>query len=206
MTQYLEIFSVIFGILSVWYARKENILVFPFGIINVSIFIFLFFQKELYANAGINFVYLVTNVYGWYNWSRPKKDDKQLQITKNTSKQNFFFAALALVIYVIVILILRWANKDNTEYLHSYKPWIDTLNTSLFLCATILMTTKKLENWLFWIIGNVVSIPIFLSQGMYFVSLQYAVFLVLAIMGYIEWKKKAESVNVETMHASSENE
>lgn len=193
--KYLEILAVIFGILSVWYARKEKILVFPFGIISVAIFIYIFFAGKLYANAGINVVYLLTNAYGWYNWARPQKDDKHLQITKNTTKQNIMIAVLAVVIYFGVILLLRWYNRNDENYLHSYFPWFDTLNTSFFLCATILMTVKKLENWVFWIAGNVISIPFFLTQGLYFTSFQYAVFLVLAILGYVEWKKKAEEVN-----------
>ena len=193
--KYLEILAVVFGILSVWYARKEKILVFPFGIISVAIFIYIFFVGRLYANAGINIGYLLTNIYGWYNWLRPQKDNKQLQITKNSAKQNIMIAVLAVVIYFGVILLLRWYNRNDENYLHSYFPWFDTLNTSFFLCATILMTVKKLENWVFWIAGNVISIPFFLTQGLYFTSFQYAVFLVLAILGYIEWKKKAEEVN-----------
>jgi len=187
---YIELVAVVFGILSVWYARKENILVFPFGIISVGIFVFIFFTNRLYANAGINIVYLLTNVYGWYNWSRPQKEDEKLQITKNSAKQNIMISLFAVIIYVAVILLLRWYNRNDATYLHAIAPWIDTLNTSFFLCATVLMTVKKLENWIFWILGNVISIPFFLSQGLYFTSFQYAVFFVLAVMGYVEWKKK----------------
>ena len=193
--KHLEIIAVIFGILSVWYARKERILVFPFGIISVAIFIYVFFVGKLYANAGINVVYLLTNVYGWYNWSRPQKDNEQLQITKNSVKQNIGIGILAVLIYFGVIFLLRWYNRNDANYLQSYFPWFDTLNTSFFLCATILMTVKKVENWLFWIFGNVISIPFFLTQGLYFTSFQYGVFLVLSILGYLEWKKKAETVN-----------
>lgn len=193
--KYLEIIAVIFGILSVWYARKERILVFPFGIISVAIFIYIFFAGKLYANAGINVVYLLTNVYGWYNWARPQKDNEQLQITKNSAKQNITIGFLAVLIYFGVIFLLRWYNRNDASYLQSYFPWFDTLNTSFFLCATILMTVKKVENWLFWILGNVISIPFFLTQGLYFTSFQYGVFLVLSVLGYLEWKKKAESVN-----------
>lgn len=192
---YLEIVAVIFGILSVWYARKENILVFPFGIINVVIFIYIFFVKKLYANAGINLVYLITNIYGWYNWARPQANDEKLKITSNSTKQNVWMITAAIAVYFLILWILIAANRTDLKYVHSYLPWIDASNSTLFLFATILMTIKKVENWIYWIVGNLISIPIFLIQGLYFTSIQYAVFLALAISGYIEWKKKDKISN-----------
>lgn len=189
-----EITAVIFGIASVWYARKENILVFPMGIISVLIFIYIFFSGRMFANAGINIVYFFTNVYGWYNWSRKNNEEHVVKITKNTSGQNILIVLFAVVFYVAVLFLLRWYNRADADYLQSSKSWMDALNSSLFLCATVLMTVKKLENWYFWIAGNVVSIPIFIIQGFYFTSFQYAVFLVLALSGLKEWKKKTTSV------------
>ena len=86
--------------------------------------------------------------------------------------------------------MLRWYNRADLEYINSSKSWMDALNSTIFMCATILMTVKKLENWHFWLLGNVISIPIFLVQGYYFVAFQYSVFLILAISGLKEWKKK----------------
>lgn len=187
---WIEIIAVLFGIFSVWYARKENILVFPFGIANVSIYIYICFVSQLFANAGINIVYLISNIFGWYMWTRSGKDDETLQITRNNKKQNVISWISVVFIYVSVFFILRWVNQGDTEYLDSYLPWIDSFNTAFFLVATILMAFKKLESWIFWIIGDIVSIPIFASQGLYFTSIQYSVFLVLAILGWREWKKK----------------
>lgn len=166
---------------------------FPYGIINVSIFIYIFFASRLYANAGINIVYLASNIFGWYMWSRTTDDNGKLQITKNTPTQNIISWVSVIAIYIAVFFILRAANKTDPDYINSYLPWIDSFNTAFFLVATILMAVKKLENWVFWIVGNVVSIPIFASQGLYFTSIQYTVFLVLAILGYKEWKEKTES-------------
>lgn len=194
--KYLEIIAVIFGILSVWYARKERILVFPFGIISVAIFIYLFFIGKLYANAGINIIYLLTNIYGWYNWLRPQKENKQLQITKTSLKENVWLLIGIAMVYVGILFLLQWSNKSDYEYINSLTPWIDTANSTVFFFATILMTIKKVENWLFWIVGNIISIPFFLAQGLYFTSFQYSVFFVLSILGYLEWKKKAEKINV----------
>ncbi len=187
---YLELFAVIFGILSVWYAWKENILVFPFGIINVLIFVYIFFVTKFYANAAINIVYFLTNVFGWYNWSRSQDGEEKLKISRTTGKQNLVILAVTAVLYVIILYVLRQSKAADSEYLNSFMPWIDASNTALFLMATVLMTVKKLENWIFWLAGNLISIPIFLSQGLYFTSIQYAVFLVLATMGFIDWRKK----------------
>ena len=187
LNQIIEIVAVVFGVLSVWYAHKENIWVFPFGIINVLIYIYICITARLYANAGINVVYFLTNVYGWYNWSRSNSEQGTLQISRNSSKQNIIWFLSAIVMYGVIVWILRASHQNDTEYLNSILPWIDGMNTSFFLCATVLMTMKKIENWWFWIAGNVISIPVYFSQGLYFTSLQYTIFLVIAIMGLKEW-------------------
>lgn len=189
---WIELTAAIFGVISVWYARKEKILVFPFGIINVAIYIYICFEARLYANAGINMVYLASNIFGWYMWSRTSDDNQKLQIRRNTPRQQIITWSSVLVIYVAVFLLLRWVNRDDTAYLASWLPRIDAFNTSFFLVATVLMAVKRLENWHFWIIGNIVSIPIYASQGLYFTSGQYTVFLVLAIMGLREWNAKVK--------------
>ena len=189
-SEIIEIIAVVFGVLSVWYAHKENIWVFPLGIINVLIYVYICITARLYANAGINVVYFITNAYGWYNWSRTNDQDGALQISRNTARQNVFWFLSAIVLYVAIVWILRTAHQTDTEYLNSILPWIDGLNTSFFLCATVLMTMKKIENWWFWIAGNIISIPVYFSQGLYFTSFQFAIFLVIAIMGLKEWNKR----------------
>jgi len=190
---WIEPIAALLGILSVWYARKENILVFPFGIASVAIYIYICFAARLYANAGINVVYLVSNLYGWYMWSRTGDDNQKLQISRNNPTQNILSWIAVVVIYASVFFLLRRVNSDDSAYLHSWLPWIDASNTAFFLVATILMAVKKLENWQFWFIGNIVSIPIYASQGLYFTAIQYTVFLVLAILGWREWKEKVRS-------------
>lgn len=190
LNQIIEIVAVVFGVLSVWYAHKENIWVFPLGIINVLIYVYICISARLYANAGINVVYFLTNVYGWYMWSRTNEDQESLQISRNTRKQNALWFLSAIILYGVIVWILRTAHQDDLAYLNSILPWIDGLNTSFFLCATFLMALKKIENWMFWIAGNIISIPIYFSQELYFTSLQYAIFLVIAIMGWREWNTR----------------
>ena len=155
---WLELFAALLGIISVWYARKENILVFPFGIANVLIYVYICFIARLYANAGINVVYLISNIYGWYMWSRTDADSQKLQITRNSPKQSVISWAAVVLIYVAVFFLLRFVNRTDTEYIQSYLPYIDSFNTAFFLVATILMALKKLENWQFWIIGNILIV------------------------------------------------
>lgn len=197
---WIELTAAIFGVISVWYARKEKILVFPFGIINVAIYIYICFEARLYANAGINMVYLASNIFGWYMWSRTGDDNQKLQIRRNSPRQQIITWSSVLLIYVAVFFLLRWVNRDDAAYLASWLPRIDAFNTSFFLVATILMAVKRLENWHFWIIGNIVSIPIYASQGLYFTSGQYAIFLVLAIMGLREWNAKAKRNHAQPDH------
>ncbi len=187
---YLELFAALLGIISVWYARKENILVFPFGIANVLIYVYICLDARLYANAGINAIYFLSNTYGWFMWSRTNENDERLQITRNTKKQNWISWISVAIIYILVLYLLRWANRADIGYIQSYVPFVDSFNAAFFLVATVLMALKKVENWIFWIIGDVISIPIYASQGLYFTSGQYAVFLVLAILGWREWKRK----------------
>ena len=197
---WIELTAAIFGVISVWYARKEKILVFPFGIINVAIYIYICFEARLYANAGINMVYLASNIFGWYMWSRTGDDNQKLQIRRNSPRQQIITWSSVLLIYVAVFFLLRWVNRDDAAYLASWLPRIDAFNTSFFLVATILMAVKRLENWHFWIIGNIVSIPIYASQSLYFTSGQYAIFLVLAIMGLREWNAKAKRNHAQPDH------
>jgi len=197
---WIELTAAIFGVISVWYARKEKILVFPFGIINVAIYIYICFEARLYANAGINMVYLASNIFGWYMWSRTGDDNQKLQIRRNTPRQQVITWSSVLLIYLAVYFLLRWVNREDAAYLASWLPRIDAFNTSFFLVATVLMAVKRLENWHFWIIGNIVSIPIYASQGLYFTSGQYAIFLVLAIMGLREWNAKAKRNHAQPDH------
>lgn len=191
---WLELFAATMGVVSVWFARKENILVFPIGIVNVLIYIYICLVAKLYANAGINLVYFITNAYGWYMWGKTDENDDKISITQNTTLQNIVSWGSIIFIYIAALFVLRYANRMDSGYLNSYLPYIDSFNTAFFLVATVLMVFKKVENWLFWIVGNIASIPIFISQGLYFTAAQYLVLLILAVSGWMEWRRKARLV------------
>ncbi len=186
-TSWLEVFAVIFGILSVWFARKENIWVYPTGIVNVLIYVYLCFYAGLYADMAINAFYFVMSVFGWYNWSRRTGNNDHVPISTLSLVQWVFYVILIAVAYGIIYYVL-------INYTDSTVPRFDSFTTALFIAAMWLMAIKKIENWLLWILGDVLVIPMFAIKGLAFTSVQYIVFLVLAIMGYIEWRKRLNPV------------
>lgn len=188
-TTWLEVVAVIFGILSVWFARKENIWVYPTGIVNVLVYVYLCFFAGLYADMAINAFYFVMSVFGWYNWSRRVDNTHHVPISSLNLKQWFFYIMLIAVAFGAIYYVL-------SNYTDSTVPVFDSFTTSLFIVGMWLMAIKKIENWILWILGDVLVIPMFAIKGLAFTSVQYIVFLVLAVMGYIEWRKRIKSKEV----------
>ena len=179
-----EAIAVLFGILSVWYAKKENILVYPTGIISVLIYIYICFFAKLYADMGINFVYFVMSVYGWYMWSKKDSTVKAvLPISRCSKKDHIINLAMLTVFFVSLSYFL-------SAYTDSNVPVVDSLTTAIFIVGMWLMARKKIENWIYWIIGDLISIPLYFYKDLALTSIQFTVFLVLAILGYTEWRKK----------------
>jgi len=138
---------------------------------------------------GINFFYFLMSVYGWYNWTRKDADAKPIAITWNSKTEQITMASLTIVGFLIIFGLIWLLKQNDLEYIQSYTPYVDSFTTSIFLIAMLLMAMKRVENWIYWIIGNIISIPLYFVKGLVFTSFQYAVFLVLAIKGYYEWKK-----------------
>ncbi len=189
-TTWLEFIAVVLGIASVWYAQRENILVYPTGIVSVLIFVYICFKAMLYADAGINLFYFFTSVYGWYNWTRPREDNKTLAISVNTKTQQWAGIGLTVASFWAIYGLIWIFKHDDADYMQSYIPWADSFTTAIFLVGMLLMARKKVENWTYWIIGDVVSVPLYFARGLVFASFQYVVFLVIAVMGLIEWRRK----------------
>lgn len=188
-TTFLEFVAVIFGLLSVWFAKQEKIWVYPTGIISVLIYIYICFGIKLYADAGINLFYFIMSVYGWYMWSK-KSEKHALKITKSTLN-NWLVSSLMFVLSVLLIIyLLKQFKGGDAEYWSTNVPYIDTFTTAIFIVGMWLMALKKIENWIFWIIGDVISVPLYAYKGLVFTSFQFLVFLVIAVMGYYAWKKK----------------
>ena len=185
----LEIIAVVFGILSVWFSKKNNILVYPTGMISTSIFTYLLFKWSLLGDMMINAYYFVMSVYGWYIWTR-KVNNIITPISKVSSPEKItsliiFFFSLSFV-YGIYNYFDKWG---------SYTSYIDNFTTAIFFVAMWLMANRKIENWIFWIIGNIISIPLYFYKGLTFTSIQYIIFTVIAISGYYTWKKILDNSN-----------
>ena len=178
----LEALGVVFGLLSVWFAKRESILVFPTGIISVLIYVYLCFTTRLYADMAINAYYFVMSVYGWYYWSRKDVSDHQTPITRNSRKEWFWTITILIVSFIILSQLLLYFTDSDV-------PVIDALTTAIFFVGMQLMAKKKIENWLAWIIGDFISIPLYYYKGLVLTSFQFFVFFIIAILGYLTWKK-----------------
>jgi len=206
----LELTAAIFGVTSVSYAKKENILVFPTGIISTIIYVYLLSQWDLYGDLIINIYYTIMSIYGWYMWSRViDKEQQHIPITRTNLKDKIKTFGIFLFTSIFVIVVYRYYNvmpnnlnfTESVEYAYTnmtsgsladfrkITPYLDTFTTGIFFAGMWLMANKKLENWIFWIAGNLVSIPLYFVKGFGFTGIQYIIFLILAILGYIEWKK-----------------
>jgi nicotinamide mononucleotide transporter len=184
----LEIVAVIFGLLSVWYAKKDNILVFPTGLVSTSIFVYLLWKWTLWGDMMINGYYFVMSIYGWYHWTRKKGDTEEFPISKISSSEKRIAIILFIFTVAFVVSVYHYFDKFTTWY-----AYVDTFITGIFFVGMWLMAKRKVENWIFWIIGDVISIPLYFAKGYTFTSFQYIVFTVVAIFGYLEWKKISDS-------------
>ena len=184
MNFFLEFLAVIFGFLSVWFAKGNNILVYPTGILSTSIFVYLLIISELYGDASINGYFFVMSFYGWYFWTRKKSGEIINQISRISLSEKivsvFLFVLAIIVIFSIYYFFDKWA---------TISAYLDTLTTGIFFVAMWLMSRRKIEHWTFWIIGDVLSVPLYIYKGLFLTAIQYFVFTIIAIMGYREWKK-----------------
>ena len=180
----LEIIAVVFGFLSVWFSKQNKIWVFPTGMISTSIFVYLLLKWGLLGDMMINGYYFIMSVYGWYVWTRKIDDTQVTPISKINFKEKkisvaIFFATL-LFVFVIYKTFDKWSD---------WVAYADTITTAIFFVGMWLMAKRKIENWIFWIIGDIISVPLYLYKGFTFTSFQYLGFTFIAIFGYLAWKK-----------------
>ena len=184
----IEVIAVATGLLSVWFSKKINVLVFPIGIISVLLYVFIFIKNGLFANAVINFLYFAISVFGWWNWKRQKSNDEslkseeELKVTTLNKKESvivstiFLLSLFAISIFVPKNLSIRF----------------DYFTSVLGLIAMWLTSIKKVENWIFYLAADIILIPLCIYNGLYLTSVQYVAYTILAIMGYINWNKEAK--------------
>jgi nicotinamide mononucleotide transporter len=184
-TTWLEFIAVITGIASVIYSRKENILVYPVGMVSTGIFVLIYITHGLYADASVNFYYTVMSIIGWVMWARKTDGKKVLTVTASSRKDWINSIIFFLVCWIVLYLLL-------SRFTDSVVPMADSFTSAAAYTGMWLMNKKKLQNWTWWIITDLASIPLNFYKHLVFTSFQYLVFLILAVMGYITWRKKIQ--------------
>ena len=180
----LEGVAVITGLLSVWFAKQDKVWVYPTGMISTAIYVYLLLKAGLLGDFLINAYYFAMSIYGWMFWTQQKEGVTVHQIDKvnfSEKKWSFFLFVLSLIFVGGLYTILgRWA---------SWTAPIDTFTTALFFVGMWLMARRKISHWIYWIVGDLISIPLYLYKGLALTSFQYLIFTLIAIFGYIQWKK-----------------
>lgn len=190
-TRWYEFIAVVFGIASVWFSKKENILVYPVGLVNTILYIFISIQGHLYGEATVNLYYTVVSIYGWLLWA--KKDEIKrpiVQIRFSTAKEWVHQLIFFVFFYIVLFLALNYLKK---EFAPGALPVADAFASATAFTGMWLMARKKVESWYWWIATNIASIPLYFVKGYVFTSFYYLVLLILAVSGLIEWMKKAKS-------------
>ncbi|HEX9514476.1 MAG TPA: nicotinamide riboside transporter PnuC [Puia sp.] len=189
-TSWLEFIAVFAGILSVWFSRSENIWVYPTGLVNTIIYIYLSFKMALLGEASVNFYYTVVSVYGWILWT--KKDRQQqhiLQITRSSGKEGLLQLAFFGAFYIAVFCALTYLKKD---FAPQAIPWADAFASATAYTGMWLMAKKKVESWHWWIATNFSSIPLYFVKHYVFTSVYYLILLIMAVFGLIEWRRRVK--------------
>ncbi len=195
-TTWLEYVAVLFGIASVWFSRKENILVYPVGLINTIIYIYLSFKGSLFGEAAVNLYYTIMSIYGWVLWTRKDRQQKPVVVITWSNKKEWinellFFAAFYIVIFVALTYLKR-------DFAPGAIPWADAFASATAFTGMWLMAKKKVESWYWWIATNIASIPLYFVKHYVFTSVYYFILLLMAIWGLLEWVKRANNKNAKT--------
>ena len=181
----LEFLAFWFGIISVVFAKKQNILVYPTGIICTIITMYLMYKVSLLGHILVNLLYTIISFFGWWNWSRRENNDLVVKVSKFTYND----LTKSLLIFFFIVFIAYFAHNFFATNFEGQIKELDILTSGIFVTAMWLMANKKLENWILWIIGNVITIPLYLSSDKIILSIQYVIFTILAVQAYIEWNK-----------------
>ncbi|HUS00649.1 MAG TPA: nicotinamide riboside transporter PnuC [Chitinophagaceae bacterium] len=188
-TTWLEYIAVLFGIASVWFSRKENILVYPVGLINTIIYIYLSFKGSLFGEASVNLYYTIMSIYGWILWTKKDRQEKHVVVITWSNKKEWinellFFSAF----YIAIFIALTYLKKD---FAPGAIPWADAFASATAFTGMWLMAKKKVESWYWWIATNIASIPLYFVKHYVFTSVYYFILLIMAVWGLTEWTRRA---------------
>ncbi|MFY1045887.1 nicotinamide riboside transporter PnuC [Chryseobacterium sp. GP-SGM7] len=204
----LEASATVFGILSVYFSIVKNIWVYPTGIISTLIYVYILFNFGLLGDCMINVYYTIMSIYGWILWHKNSEDHIHVNVTYATNKE-WLYSGLLFVCSIILVTVIyyykpyidnQFSMKDTSLGLGhlDWANWLDVFTTSTFLVGMWLMAKRRIDNWIFWIIGDLICIPMFIYKGLGITSVQYLVFTVMAVIGYFSWKKSFKENTVKT--------
>lgn len=180
----LECVAVVLGLLSVWFAKRDQIAVYPSGMLSTAIFVYILYQASLLGDMLINAYFFIVSIYGWYFWVRKKRQKTENPISRmNPLEKRMWFVFFMIILFFVAgiyILFDKWQD---------WSAPIDCFTTALFFVGMWFMARKRLEHWIFWIVGDLISIPLYLYKGLGLTSFQYLIFTLIAIFGYIQWKR-----------------
>lgn len=191
MPSFIEILAALSGIISVWFSRKASIWVYPTGLINTVFYIWISYDAQLIGEAVVNLYYTIMSLYGWYNWLR-RNEKHELIVQVSLSNRTGWMLQLSFFTSTYLVLFLS-LNYLKEAFFPGAIPWADALASAAAFTGMWLMTRKKLESWIWWIITNMASMPLYYSKGYIFTAVYYFILLILAILGYVEWRKKADA-------------
>jgi len=180
----LELFGVFFGVLSVLYSKNNNILVYPTGIASTLLYVYILYVYGLLGDMLINIYYFTMSVYGWYVWTRKIDGTHVTPITTVTQKENKTIAIIFIATMALIALVYEFFDKWQ-----GWPSYVDIITTAFFFVGMWLMAKKKIENWIYLILGNIISVPLYIYKGLTFSSLLYVFLIIIAVLGYFSWKK-----------------
>ena len=172
------------NITSVVYAKQNNILVYPTGLIGTGIFVFILLNFSLLGDTIINAYFFSMSIYGWYFWSRKKDEVFINQVSTINRNEIKYLLILAISSLIFIYFVYDYFDKWN-----NWTAYLDNITTAIFFMAMWLMARRKIESWIFWIIGDLITVPLYFYKGLTISSIQYIIFLILAVLGYVSWKK-----------------
>lgn len=183
----LEAIAFLFGIASVWYAKKENILVYPTGLVATIITVYILYKAEYFGDMMMNFYYSIMSIYGWWNWSRKKNNKVLVPISRTNRKEKIIGVLWVIMTMIVTYSVYRYFGTEiKTEN------YLDIFTSGIFFTAMWYMANKKIENWTLWIFADLITVPLYAYRGLGMLSLQYLIFTILAIQGYLAWKKSLD--------------
>ncbi len=189
-THWYEYLAVVAGIASVWYSRKENILVYPVGLVNTIIYVFISVKGNLFGEAAVNFYYTIMSIIGWLMWMKKDKPVEKILLVSFASKKEWVQHLLFfLFFYITIFLVLTYFKK---QFYDGVIPWADAFASATAFTGMWLMTKKKVESWYWWIATNIASIPLYFVKHYVFTSVYYIILLAMAIAGLIAWQNIAK--------------